>query len=308
MTYHTYYSFGLKIASEIEFTEMYPMNYVGAADIKIKLCEDTFNFNQFDASLPYSYHSTGNIFFIYIKTIAGYKISNGNTILIYPFPDAILSEIRACCLSNAFAAILHQRFLLPLHAGAIIHDEKVSLILGNPGVGKSTLLFHLMQKDWNIFSDDVVVVSSAEKNTEFHATSSYPLMKLWKYQMALLGSTAEFQMRKGVDKFPYFFHNRYDMQKRKIEKLIILNSCAQSNAVDIKELKGIEALILLSEHIYRKEFMSKNGFNIYMPICAQLVNNIPCYEIKRPHNLSTEKIVLDFFLSVSREKKIIEGG
>ena len=52
----------------------------------------------------------------------------------------------------------HDRFLL--HGGAIQRDGEAVIVLGDSGLGKSTLIFGALNAGWNALSDDLVVVRS----------------------------------------------------------------------------------------------------------------------------------------------------
>jgi tetratricopeptide (TPR) repeat protein len=58
----------------------------------------------------------------------------------------------------------HGRFLL--HGGAIQRDGEAVLVLGDSGVGKSTLIFGALDAGWNVLSDDLVVIHSQASGPE----------------------------------------------------------------------------------------------------------------------------------------------
>ena len=298
MKYFIYWAYGLKVASEIEFPEMYALGNDVSPDLTIRLCDVKLFDEQIDLYLPYSVRAAEDKFFIHIKAVAHFVISSGNRIDVYPYQDAIPSDIRVYCLSNAFAAIFHQRKILPLHAGAITKDDKLSLIMGDTGAGKSTLLFHLMQKGWKVFSDDVVIATGAEGNQEILATASYPMMKLWKHQMKSMALGAEKQVRSGVDKFPYYFHNVFDTCQKTIEKIIILDTSSDATSYNIRKLKGVESLLLLYKQIYRIEYLSNVDCRYHISTLSAIANKIPCFEVRRPVFQACENELVDLFISI----------
>jgi tetratricopeptide (TPR) repeat protein len=54
----------------------------------------------------------------------------------------------------------HGRFLL--HGGAIQRDGEAVIVLGDSGLGKSTLIFGALKAGWNVLSDDLVVVRAED--------------------------------------------------------------------------------------------------------------------------------------------------
>jgi len=298
MKFLNYWAYGLRVASEMEFPELYTRFEDGIPDLRIHLRSINLLEGKIDQNATYSFKSHNNIFYVHVKSVAFYEISNGINITIYPYQDALISDIRVYCLSNAFAAALHQRKIMPLHAGAIRNNDKISLIMGNTGSGKSTLLYHLMQKGYKVFSDDVVVVSTRKGSNETSATSSYPMMKLWKHQMKGMGLDNGQQVRSGVDKFPFLFHEQFDIHARKIEKIIILKVVSGLTTCTVRKLKGIESVILLFNQIYRKEYLNRTDYISSLSLLSSMANNIPCYEISRPMFHSTEIKLANLFTKI----------
>jgi hypothetical protein len=298
MKFLNYWAYGLRVASEMEFPELYASFEDGIPDLRIHLRSINLLEGKIDENATYSFKSQENKFYVHVKSVAFYEISNGINITIYPYQDALISDIRVYCLSNAFAAALHQRKIMPLHAGAIIIDDKLSLIMGNTGSGKSTLLFHLMQKGYKVFSDDVVVVLNKKASIETRATSSYPMIKLWKHQMTCMGLDNGQQVRSGVDKFPFLFHENFDIHARKIEKIIILKVDSGLTTCAVRKLKGVESVVLLFNQIYRKEYLNKAEYFSSLSLLSSMANNIPCYEIIRPMVHSTEIELANLFTKI----------
>jgi hypothetical protein len=274
----------------MEFPELYERFEDGIPDLRIHLRSINLLEGKIDENATYSFKSQENKFYVHVKSVAFYEISNGINITIYPYQDALISDIRVYCLSNAFAAALHQRKIMPLHAGAIIIDDKLSLIMGNTGSGKSTLLFYLMQKGYKVFSDDVVVVLNKKASNETRATSSYPMMKLWKHQMTCMGLDNMQQVRSGVEKF--------DIHARRIEKIIILKVVSGITTCAVRKLKGVESVFLLFNQIYRKEYLNRAEYFSSLSLLSSMVNNIPCYEINRPMFHSTEIELANLFTKI----------
>lgn len=298
MRLYKYWAYGIKVASVIEFPELYPLIDDELFDLTIEQCDIKFLKDKIDHPAPYAFKKINDRFLIHIRSVAYFEISNGSNITIYPYQDALNADIRVYCLSNAFAAALHQRKMLPLHAGAVIKEDKLTFITGNTGAGKSTLLFHLMQRGWRIFSDDVVVLSTIDESKEIHASPSYPMMKLWKHQMNMMGLDNQQQVRTGVDKFPFLFHDDFEIQSRTVDSIIILKVTPDATACNIRQLKGVESMSLLFKMIYRNEYLNKVENLAYLPQISALVTKIPCYEITRPDASSTENEVVHLFTSI----------
>ena len=298
MTGFTYWAYGLHVLSEIEFPELYPMQYNGHPDLIISIgdvlsVDESSTFN-----LAHQYKSTEDACSIDIRLIALYTITNGNSIIIHPYVASVTFDLRIYCLSNAFAAILHQRNMLPMHAGALLINETLSLIMGDSGAGKSTLLFQMMQAGYQVFSDDVVVFDFNPDHQEVLAASSYPMMKLWKEQFSWMRKEITQPVRSGVEKYPLYFHDQFNTTYKKIERLVIVQVDDQIHEPLLRTLKPSAAMRCLLEQVYRKEYLSGVSLHCHIPVLAKLINSIDVYALIRPRNKSTEKELQDLLASI----------
>ena len=297
MTGFTYWAYGLHVLSEIEFPELYPITYNKHSDLIISVGECISVDESSTFNLVHRYESTEHACSIDIRSIALYTITNGSHITIHPYVGSKTSDVRVYCLSNAFAAILHQRRMLPMHAGALLINEKLSFIMGDSGAGKSTLLFQMMQAGYQVFSDDVVVFSFNQKQEVF-AASSYPMMKLWKQQFLCMHKEIAQPVRSGVEKYPFYFHDQFHITYKKIERLVVVRVDDQLHAPLLRTLKPSAAITCLLEHVYRREYLSTVELHYHLPLLANLVNSIEVYELIRPRYKSTEKELHRLLISI----------
>ena len=142
----------------------------------------------------------------------------------------------------------------------------------------------------------VVVVSNSQDPNKMYATSSYPMMKLWKDQMLCMGLHPKNQVRTGVDKFPFLFHETFEVQSRKIDKIVIVKVVSDTKACKIRKLKGAESMVSLSNQIYRKDYLHKIEFLACLPLLASILNSVSCYEIRRPLFQSTENELVNLLV------------
>ena len=74
-------------------------------------------------------------FVIDIDGVAKYRIQDGKTIYIAPYPEAYQASVQLFLNGSAFGAILHQRGILPFHGCSFKYKEKGILICGDSGAG-----------------------------------------------------------------------------------------------------------------------------------------------------------------------------
>lgn len=291
---YTYWGFGLNIKSEIEFPELFPSAFE-SADLFIhkgivprqlaekdlvKMVKVSMNRTEYLHSMP---------------GVADYYASNGKEILIEPQAGADEKSIRLFMLSNAMAAILHQRNMIPMHASAIYHEDGIVLFCGRSGAGKSTTVTALQKEGRMVFSDDVCVLKYDADGT-LVALPSYPMIKLWEDSFAKIGlETAEEKnkIRPELAKYARFYHDEFDILPKRIKKVFILDPENSAETVEIKKLSALAGFKLLQQNTYR--YVQMNGMqkrNIHFDMISKLAGEVPVYQINRPmHQNTIEEVV-----------------
>jgi serine kinase of HPr protein (carbohydrate metabolism regulator) len=220
-----------------------------------------------------------------VPNIADYYVANGNEICIQPQPGADEKSIRLFLLSNAMAAILHQRGMIPLHASAVYHDGGIVLFCGRSGAGKSTTATALQQKGYTLFSDDVCVLQN-NTNNELVALPSYPMVKLWEDSFTKIGLDAadeEDKIRPKMAKYARFYHADFNIAAQKIKRVFILETGNLNEAIEIKKQGPIAAFKSLQQNTYRHVQM--NGMkkrDIHFTMISKLAGEVSVYKINRP--------------------------
>jgi hypothetical protein len=286
------------IESEVYIPELLSIDSCAIPDVHIKIDYKDFHHPLINTNFSYCTQYENDSFVIYVKGVAIYEVRQGKEIVIHPDLGTNPSDIRVYCLSNAFAAILHQRKMLPLHAGAIVKQKGISLIMGESGAGKSTLLFNLLQKGMKIFSDDVVVINPQYGFEGLKVSSSYPMMKLWDHQLSMLGIEERIKVRTGIQKYAFYFHKKFQMYSGSIAEIFMLKSSSDVDKCSYRILKGNEALVSVVKHIYRVDYMCNDELHQHIPFLAQLLNKTTCIEILRPSSVNSEIDLTSLFLEL----------
>ena len=168
MATYKYWAFDLQVESEIEFPELFPFTFEHA-DLKISLGVTPRQLQGDKVVQKVNVLMSPNEYIIDVIAVARYYAAHGNQILIEAAPDADEKSIRLFLLSNAMAAILHQRDMSPFHASAVHCEGGLALFCGRSGAGKSTLATSLQLKGYKIFSDDVCVLKPDPDTNELLA-------------------------------------------------------------------------------------------------------------------------------------------
>lgn len=292
---YKYWGFGLHIVSEIEFPELLIAAFE-VADVRIVLGK---------ISSPTTAEATQNKFGVRlitndelifaVKDVAGYHIAKGEIIVVEVDDNNLyLRNVRLFLLATAFAALLLQRNMLPLHASAVVIQDKLVLVAGDSGAGKSTTTAGLAKNGYPIFSDDIVVLQKGESN-DVSVTASYPMIKLWDDTLVNLEhemfDDRSFEIRPGMDKYGIFFHENFITKSYPVSKIFILKK-ADCTEITHKILHGGKAFSELTNQIYRKGLLRSNHLKkLSFRLLTGLSQTCTIYEITRPENCLAENLL-----------------
>lgn len=299
-----YWGYGLKVKSEISFPELFPIEPSIDFDVSIALGLVPRHPNEHAGNVDRRLFIDDARFKLIIPGIASYWASHGAEIVIQKFENSNQDEIRLFCLSNVFAAILHQRNSIPLHAASIKINNQLVLLCGDSGAGKSTLLASLIAKGYEVFSDDVSVPFLNEGNLVF-MHSSYPMMKFWKdgFSDFINGAKPDIQLRPNVDKYGVYFHDKFDFLALKPVLVFFIVKTEDKREVTVDEIKGFELFQKLTENVYRGEFLGGYDLKKYhFSLLTSLANQIKGFVIQRPDGINTVNLIS------SQAEEIIKGN
>jgi hypothetical protein len=279
-----YIAFGLTIESELIFPELFSVEFKKKADIKIKIGPIPQVSSALYTIQQGAVHINNREYHLAIPDVGKYSVSFGEFVLIEPANNCDMKKLRLYCLSNVFAAVLYQRRKIPLHASAIMVKDKLVLMCGLSGSGKSTLLASLISNGYSIFSDDICVPFSDDWN-KILMYSSYPMMKFWKEtidQLPFLGEP-DVQLRPELNKFGYYFHDRFIQIAVQPELVFFLEKSSQVDKVNIREINGYELFQRLEANAYRGEYLGivdlrHEHFNLF----SSLANQVRGFTVIRP--------------------------
>jgi hypothetical protein len=273
------------VGSQLPFPELLPLQNDDPCDLtvawgSIPVIEKT----------PNGFHSetydiTPTRYRITIKDVASYFVQEGKRIIISADPNADQDSIRLFCLSNAFAAALHQRKTIPIHCAALIDKGQLVLVLGDSGAGKSTTMASLVQKGLKTFSDDVCVPFQDPETGRISLFSSYPMMKFWKETLDLVGlnSKVDRKIRPDMEKYGIYFHQSFLTEALNPKLIILLEKTDEVSTPILAPISGIELFTKLESNAYRGEYLGFSDLKKeHFMLFTQLANQSACYLLKRP--------------------------
>lgn len=200
---HHYQFSGLTIRSALPLPEL-PAVPAGPADVEI----DLGSMADLDGAGQAPRYRVGEDGVdVSIPWAANFRITGGCRILVAPKPGADARAVRLYLLGSGFAAIFHQRGLLPFHASVVSQggtaDGQGACVgfVGESGAGKSTMAAVLLRAGYQLLSDDVCVTRIADDGTIRAFPSCGRIKMCFDTQLAMgQGPEALQALMPGVDK------------------------------------------------------------------------------------------------------------
>jgi hypothetical protein len=274
---YEYWGFGLHIASEIEFPELLPFTFKHT-DVSITLGETPAIAAITEFSIGrISYQMNDQELIFSVQDVATYYVADGNRIVIQPYPDVEDRVVRLFVLGAAAAGVLQQRKQVPLHTAAVVVNDRLTLIAGQSGAGKSTTLTGLKQRGYRIFSDDITVLKELPDDSHISGIASYPMIKLWENSLQTLQlEDRSFPVVPGYEKYGFFFHGAFDTRHYAIDRIILLET-QETDIIRHKQLQGSEAFASVVPHVYKASFFRQP---VMRALCFDVISKmLKCSEV-----------------------------
>ncbi len=296
----TYHIFGLNILSEIELPAQSP------ADPDQKIPPDVIiEYGDTPEQLDNSqrkgiwYQAAPGEFLLRVDSVARYYVSEGRRIVITPEPGVAKEKILIFLMGSAFGALLHQRNVLVLHAGAVVVKKSSVIFLGPSGIGKSTLAAAFHQRGYPFLADDVCAITMVKGKPA--VIPGFPRLKLWEDVLKKLGKDKN-QLKsvvwtKNLEKYFMPVEHRYD--KPVPLKAVFNLEITDTDQIEITALKGGAKINPLIGNTYRLGFLDGlGGKKEHFQQCAAVAAQTSVYRVARPR----KGFLLDELMDVLEKK------
>ncbi len=280
-----YSLYNLSVASDINIRPLAGcLCPPGAYDIRVRLGRTPATLSRKPLLKTVCTEMAENEFVFFHKSLGlRFYVKNGDEIIVdmdyYTDPD----KVSVFFLGSIMGAVLYMRGWIPMHAASVITDKGAVLLTGKSGVGKSTLVFALMQRGYRIFGDDVAPVRL--KDGQAMVYPGYPRLKLWKDALVLNGVRAQNypRIRQAIEKYYVdasgFFHD----QPIPAHRVIHLTTHNKSGLQVAEKIRGLERLNIIRQVTYRGEYA--RGLKreaVQFRICTSLAE-LPMAVVHRSH-------------------------
>jgi hypothetical protein len=229
------------------------------------------------------YQASPGEFLLRVDSVARYYVSEGRRILIAPEPGAEEERILIFLMGSAMGALLHQRNILVLHAGAIEANGRSVLFCGHSGAGKSTLAAGFHKRGYPFLADDVCAVAMVDGKPS--VVPGFPRLKLWADVLKKLEKDKDqlesVRWTQGLEKYflpveplhktPVALHSVFVLETTNTDKM------------EITALKGGEKIAPIIKNTYRLRFLNGlGGKKEHFRQCAAVATEAAVYRAVRP--------------------------
>lgn len=201
------------------------------------------------------YQATASQFLLNLNDVARYLVQNGNEIIVEPAADSLESDVRVFLLGSCIGALLHQRGLLVIHAGALYTERGAVLFTGHSGCGRSTLLGELMRRGYQMMVDDVCAVTLDPAGTPL-VLPGYPRTRLWSDAAHKLEQdiTTMERTRPAMEKYERHIPEQYWDQPASLRRIYLLGT-SNKDELELKLVPRIDTFSIVLHNTYRHQFL-----------------------------------------------------
>jgi hypothetical protein len=225
-----------------------------------------------------------------VDGIARYHVRNGSRVTITPDKGASEDDILLFLMGSAMGALLQQRNILVLHAGAVEVNGSGIIACGPSGIGKSTLTAGLHRRGYPFLADDVCAVTLHDGHPA--VVPGFPRLKLWSDVLRRLEMD-----RKGLksvrwdgDLEKYFLPVENTPRPPVPVRSVFILETTNTDRMEITPLQGAEKINPIIHNTYRRRFLRGLGGKAdHFKQCAAVAAEADVCRVIRPK----KKFLLD---------------
>ena len=229
------------------------------------------------------YQAAPGSFLLLVEGVARYLVTDGKQVVIQREPGAEHEEITLFLLGCAFAPLLQQRGLLPLHCSGIVVEGGCIAFVGHSGIGKSSLAGAFLKRGYPILTDDILVISLVSDGTP-QAYPGYPQLKLWPDTISKLGEARQslLPIRPGIDKFRRPIREEFYKDALPLKRLYVLG-ISDAGEIEMAPMSGSAKLTAIISHTYHLGFLKGLGKGPeHFRQCNALAERLTVKKVTRP--------------------------
>jgi hypothetical protein len=229
-----------------------------------------------------SYEANDSEFLLRLQGIATYYAHHGTEVIISPEPGAPELDVRSYLMGSLFAALCHQRGLLPLHASAIATPRGAVAFLGASGAGKSSLVAFLARRGHRVLADDICVIDP-EAAQECRVLPVAPWLKLWNATLDAMGESSRGLPRVFSDDEKYRYALDEHLFATPLRELILLERSGEDKRTSFERLTPVQAVQAVLDFTYQSWLVRATGrTERYFVLCGKALEGARVTRMRRP--------------------------
>ena len=229
-----------------------------------------------------SYEAGEQEFLLRIPGVATYYAHDGAEILIDPQPGAPEIDLRSYLMGSLFAAICHQRGLLPLHASAIATPHGAAAFLGSSGAGKSSVAAFLARRGHRILADDICVIDPAASRDK-RVLPVAPWLKLWDSTLEAMGESSHGLLKVFAEDDKYRYTLEQPESATALAELILLERDDSLTEPAFERLTPVQAVQAVLDFTYQAWLVRATGrTEHYFLLCGRALDGVRVTRMRRP--------------------------
>jgi hypothetical protein len=233
-------------------------------------------------SVAPTYEANDTEFLLRLPYIANYYVRNGDEVTIERSAHAHEPDVRSFLLAPVFAALCHQRGLLPLHASAIATRRGAVAFLGASGAGKSSIVAFLARRGHRILADDICLVDPAAPLHQ-RVLPVAPWLKLWSETLDALGESSDGLPRIFSEDDKYRYNLQHEQGRTALAEIVLLERGENDARADFEQLTPVHAVRGVLEFTYQFWLIEAMGrMEKYFLRCGQALEGVRVTRMRRP--------------------------
>jgi hypothetical protein len=282
MRVNAYRAYGLRIHAEIDSPELQVDSRPdGNPDVIIRLEPAAPSISE---TLENGYYEVRpGAFRLAVTGVGRYLVEDGKQISITPQAGASPEAIRLFLLGSAMGALLYQRGLFPLHGSAIETRWGAMIMVGEQGIGKSTLAAEFHRKGYGVLSDDVCAVESTRQGLRVLPAPPHFRLCADAYERLGIPQGARFN----IDKFVVPINDGYCSDPAPLKAVHVLTEKPGGDP-NFTLLRGFDRVQRLLENLYRPQYLKgQSTQGDIMRLAGQIAEQTAIVQVSRRRDLGT---------------------